>query len=514
MIQRHIVTIQSGKVRGHERDGIIEYLGIPYAQPPLGKLRFKRSKPALPWEGVYDAKNYIAEAVQLDGEYIIGNEDCLSVNIQAPKGAKNLPVFVYIHGGGYATGGSNVPLYNGREFAKKGIVYVSFQYRLNIFGFYDFTTYKNGQEFDSNCGLSDQILAMQWIRDNIKKFGGDPTRTTICGESAGGSSVVNLLVAPSAKGTFQQAIIQSGLVNCISTHQQARENIDLFIEGMGWTEEDLLQLKTLESSQLMKGHQYVSKHSQAKNPGYFLPGPVQDDLLPMRPLEAIQKGSVRGIRIILGCNAHEGTTFVRPIRTGFPSSWEMVSEMFKNNALLQELPNIVHYYSPFAEVKWHDNKSLLEVVDNSDITEKINNPFTQLVTDYVFQMPTLKLAETFKDNSNEVWLYRYDLITASGKQNGMGASHAYDLPAMFANQDFEFSRYIFEGENEEVVHSIIENMHGDWVRFIKSGNPNLNWECYKGYETPLRIYDRESYFTDKDFSKLMEVWKDMRFYEG
>lgn len=112
----------------------------------------------------------------------------------------------WIHGGGYNGGAASVPLYNGASFARDGIVFVSFQYRLNVFGFYDFTTYPGCEDFDSNCGVSDQILALQWMHDNIKAFGGDPERVTIAGESAGGASVINMLAAPSVRGCFQQAI--------------------------------------------------------------------------------------------------------------------------------------------------------------------------------------------------------------------------------------------------------------------------------------------------------------------
>ena len=119
---------------------MIEYLGIPYAKPPVGELRFKRARPIEPWEGVFDAKEYGPESVQFDEGKLKGSEDCLTINIQRPIEGENLPVFVYIHGGGYNAGACNVPLYNGCTFAEEGIVYVAFQYRLNVLGFYDFTT--------------------------------------------------------------------------------------------------------------------------------------------------------------------------------------------------------------------------------------------------------------------------------------------------------------------------------------------------------------------------------------
>jgi para-nitrobenzyl esterase len=146
---------------------------------------------------------------------------------------------VWIHGGGYNTGSASDALYNGVAFATQGIVFVSIQYRLNVLGFYDFSTYPDGGRFDTNCGLSDQILAIRWIHENIQAFGGDPDRITIAGESAGDTSVATLLAAPAVRGLFQQAIVQSAIPEAIFSHTVARKNMDLFLEGMGWTEKDL-----------------------------------------------------------------------------------------------------------------------------------------------------------------------------------------------------------------------------------------------------------------------------------
>ena len=516
-----IVTTKTGRLKGYERDGIAEYLGIPYAEPPIGELRFRRAVPKKPWEGIFDAKEYGAESVQLEEGELKGSEDCLTINVQCPLEGEKLPVFVYIHGGGYNTGAASVPLYNGRPFVEKGLVYVSFQYRLNVLGFYDFTTDPGCEEFDSNCGLSDQILAMTWIHENIAAFGGDPGRVTICGESAGGASVVNMLAAPALQGMFQQAIVQSGLPNCVMTHQMARENIGLFLEGMGWSQEDIPKMKTIQDPFLFqKGNTYVAKKHQYKNPGMFLPGPVIDDLLPVRPIDAIRAGSAENVRLIIGTNRHEGTTFVHPEETGFPNSWTMAAQMFEKNGNVAGLADIIRYYQPtaddcFKNFTAKDFVESLAAVPNagSGFHTEGGEVFIEFATDYAFQMPAVKVADAQKEYG-KVWMYRYELVTKSGEATGLKASHAFELPAVFANKEFHFSQFIFDGEPEETADNIIKDMHTAWVNFAKNGQPDpADWPEYQGHDSKIRIFNRQTTTKNIDCQELMDAWKDMRFYE-
>ena len=488
----HIVQTTSGKVRGRERDGLIQYLGIPFAEPPVGGLRFKRAKPVKPWPDVYDAKKYYPAPVQKDNGIDMGKEDCLAVNIKRPAtDEKDLPVFVYFYGGGYHTGAARDSLYHGNEFVKDGLIYVSFQYRLNVLGFYDFTTYPGCEDFDSNCGLSDQILALKWIKDNIEAFGGDPDRITICGESAGGASVINMLACPDARGLFSQAIVESGLPNCVMTHQASRQNIDLFIEGMGWAENEVANhLLNDDPRTFSKGTDYVTQKHQYKNPGMFLPGPVQDDLLPVRPIDAIRGGSAAGVKLIIGTNLHEGTMFVHPENTAFPNSWEMIAEMFVKNDHADAIPEITEYYQASGEDR-----------------------FVRFATDYAFEMPAIKVAMAQKQFTDDVWMYRYELITKSGSETGSKATHAAELPAMFGIRDHAFTKFIYDGEPEELFDKMKTDIHDKWVRFAKTGDPDPEWERFEGTCSPVLIFDRETRTEILDRSRMMQIWGDMRFYE-
>ena len=518
-MEQYVVKTSSGLVQGHERDGRIDYLGIPYAKPPVGPLRFKRSVPVDPWDGVFDAASYGAPPVQYNNGVVMGDEDCLTVNVQRPLEGEKLPVFVWIYGGGYNTGYSSDEMYRGEAFVRDGIIFFSFNYRTNILGFYDFTTYPGCEEVESNCGLSDQILALNWIRENVEAFGGDPERITIGGESAGGASVVNMLACPGVKGTFTQAIAESALPNCMMTHETARENIDLFLEGMHWTEKDFPRLFKEDPKIFLPGHEYVQAKHQYKNPGMFLPGPVQDDLMPVRPIDAIRGGSAEGISLIIGTNMHEGTMFVHPENTGFPNSWTMITEMLEKNGNAAYLPQIVGFYHEDgreAFTLFHDtavsmSSSLPPVT--GDARQIGGDPFIRFATDYAFEMPAVKVAMGQAKHTENVWMYRYELVTKSGIATGWKASHAFELPFVFEKPDHPFSHFELDGEPEELFAKMARDIHGDWVSFIKTGNPNPEWGRFDGACSPVRIYDRESRTEVLDRRHLMEVWGDMRFYE-
>ncbi|HUM82759.1 MAG TPA: carboxylesterase family protein [Lachnospiraceae bacterium] len=516
----YIVETASGKVCGHEREGRIDFLGIPYAEAPTGDLRFKRAVKKTPWEDVIDAKEYGNAPVQYNNGRVMGDEDCLTLNIQRPLKGEKLPVFIWIYGGGFNTGYSSDEMYRGEAFVRDGIVFASFNYRTNILGFYDFTTYPGCEGFDSNCGLSDQILALNWLHDNIAAFGGDPERITIGGESAGGSSVVDMLACPGVKGTFQQAVAESALPNCVMTHQTARENIDLFLEGMHWSEKDLFHLKTDDPKIFLNGHEYVQMKHQYKNPGMFLPGPVLDDLLPVRPIDAIRGGSAEGISLIIGTNMHEGTMFVHPENTGFPNSWTMIVDMMERNGYSDSLDKIIGFYHEKGRTSFTLFKNSAVSMSSSvppltgDVRQIGGDPFIRFATDYAFEMPSVKVASGALQHSENVWMYRYELVTKSGTETGWKASHAFELPAVFEKPDHPFAHFEFDGEDPEVFENITADIHGDWVSFIKEGEPNKEWQRFTGAVSPVRIYDRVTKTEELDRRHLMEVWGDMRFYEN
>lgn len=214
------VTIVAGRLRGTTEDGVASFRGIPFAQPPVGDLRWRAPQPIARWQGVRDASHYGHDCMQLpfpSDAAPLGtppSEDCLYLNVWKPQGASaKLPVMVWIYGGGFVNGGSSPPTYSGAALASQGIMVVSFNYRLGRFGTFAhpaLTKADADKGLRANYGYLDQIAALQWVKANIAAFGGDPANVTIIGESAGGMSVHALLTSPMAQGLFQKAVIQSG----------------------------------------------------------------------------------------------------------------------------------------------------------------------------------------------------------------------------------------------------------------------------------------------------------------
>ncbi len=214
-----VINTASGAVQGRYRRGATLFAGIPYAEAPIGTLRFAPPTPKQPWTGIRDARSFSKAAPQLPGEGLTSripvnwNEDCLSLNIVTPAtDHTKRPVYVWIHGGAYQHGQGATPWYDGSSFAIRGdIVVVTINYRLGAFGFCHLSPHL-GEQFESAGinGFLDQLAAINWVRENIAAFGGDPDQITIGGESAGAFSVCNLLASPEAQGLFHKAIAQSG----------------------------------------------------------------------------------------------------------------------------------------------------------------------------------------------------------------------------------------------------------------------------------------------------------------
>jgi para-nitrobenzyl esterase len=309
------IATAGGTVRGILVGDVREWRGIPFAAPPIGALRFRAPAPALPWTGVRDTTEFGPVAAQDRKGPFSGaeaatprSEDCLTINVAAPADATTgLPVMVYIHGGGYSVGSPRDTAFRGVNFAGRGVVHVTFNYRLNAFGYIDFSEYGA----DSNLGLRDQVAALEWIRGNIAAFGGDPANVPVYGESSGANAVTTLLALPAARGLFARAIAQSPPSNAVYRPELTRAWARKFLEILGVTpggEAEALHMT--DATALVTAARILFMRVPDEYPGDQPFSPVIDgDYLPTHPVEALRAGRGHPVPLIIGSNGREGSVF-------------------------------------------------------------------------------------------------------------------------------------------------------------------------------------------------------------
>jgi len=313
---------EAGAVQGVRAGSLTVYKGIPYAAPPLGALRWREPQPVASWASARAATAF-APACMQTGVSMPGetppkvSEDCLYLNIWVPAQAKSLPVIVWIYGGGFFNGSASMPLYWGDQLAKRGVIVVTFGYRVGPFGFlaHPELTAESPHHSSGNYGFMDQIAALKWVRSNIAAFGGDPARVTIAGQSAGAASVSVLMASPLAKGLFQRAIAQSGgmfeplqlapsylLVN-------AERDGEAYAKSVGAN--SLAELRAMPAPALLKGNAGEISH------------PVMDPyVLPRSPYDVFAAGEQNDVPILIGSNANEARSLIPDLDTVKAATFE------------------------------------------------------------------------------------------------------------------------------------------------------------------------------------------------
>ena len=453
-----VVTIADGTLRGTFEGNVEAYKGIPFAAPPVGELRWRAPQPPEKWEGVRNAGTYGADCAQepfpADDAPLRTNsaEDCLYLNVwkpaHAPKGAK-LPVMVWIYGGGFVNGGTSPAIYDGSAFARDGIVYVSFNYRLGRFGFFAFPAL-TAEDADGgrlgNYAVMDMISALRWVRDNIEAFGGDPGRVTIFGESAGGAAVNLLLTAPEARGLFHRAIIQSGGGRQL----------------LGATRRLVEDQPGIPSSETL-GVNFARAHG--------LEGTGPETLAALRALPAAD--IVNGIRIgvaqpdTFGGPTIDGTVVVEPIETALIAGHHMHVPVITgaNSADIGSLPGdskeaMFALYGP--------NAAEARAVFDPDGSKPIERIRSEAGMARMMLEPARFEAATFAAQGNPAWHYRFS-YTATPRRAGspFGAPHATEIPFIM---DTVEERY--PGEATAQDKAVAKLMHAYWANFARTGDPN------------------------------------------
>ena len=468
-----VVRIESGRIREAPvatESQVRVFRGVPFARPPVGKLRWKPPLPAERWLGVRDCTEFGPSCPQPSARIIPEiqgdrSEDCLYLNVwTAGKAGDKRPVMVWIHGGGFSIGGGAQRTYDGRQFAESGAVLVTFNYRLGPFGFmaHPALSAESAKGASGNYGLMDQIAALKWVRRNIAAFGGNPRNVTIFGESAGGVSVGCLLASPLAKGLFHRAIMQSGVAE-IATPLRGDDGKEPSAEAVGVMIAGQLGLDDPASDSARTAALLRDKSADellaAANPrvGLFGKGqklwPIIDGyVLPWPTPEAIAGKQHNDVPVLLGSNADEGTLFLRQLPIRRRVGYEFVARrLFGQDA----------------------ERVLAMFPAESD--EQVKPTLSRLITASAFVAPTRRTARRLALHKSPVWLYHFTRVSPGAERVQMGATHGIDIFYVF--------KTLPPGNwTNEVDVAVSDTMHAAWLRFATTGDPNgqslPDWPAY------------------------------------
>jgi len=401
------IALPQGRVVGRIEAGIASFQNLPYAAPPTGPLRWRPPAPAPSWTDLRDATRPGAICIQppANGDPGVGpppmSEDCLTLNIWAPQEATGLvPVMVWIHGGGYNNGSGTAALYDGSKLARRGVVVVTINYRLGRLGFFDHPALalnRATNEPAGNYGVMDQIAALEWVRDNIERFGGDPGQVTIFGESAGGVAVTQLMVAPAARGLFHRAVVQSGLGRqrsaLLDQDRPGRPSAQSL--GVAFTRAIGLAALTAEDLRALPAERTLSPAPAFSTDNLIVDGRV----VPEDVVEAFAAGRQAPVPMMIGTNSAE-LWWIRP---GSPGVYGQTDD-----ALF--------------DAEYH---ALVQAYGGQGAYD------AGVVSDLIFNEPARHLARLHAQSGNPTWLYRFDVVAESNPEPSGGATHASERPYVF-----------------------------------------------------------------------------------
>jgi len=488
-----VVQTTHGKVRGELRGDVAHWKGIPYAAPPLGALRFRPPRPAVPWSGERDATKFAPVAAQsrdprvalLSGvtEKVVSDEDCLFLNVFAPAapapGGGKRPVMVWIHGGAFVMGSGSTPLYYGAPFAQQGIVVVTVNYRLGLPGLLYLGDLAPDRP-EGNYALLDQIAALGWVRDNIAAFGGDPGMVTVMGESAGAISVAALLAMPAARGLFHRAILQSGASGLSPPTREDATRLARRV--LAELEVSIDGLANVPIERLLAVQERLG---QELGLGTFAPY-IDGVTIPKRPLEIIRAGGAAGIPLLIGSNRDEWNLF----------------EVFLGAATIEPFKVLLRdRLGPALE-------RLVEAYRDAHADRSEARAWVDIVGEVVFRIPVIRFAEAQAGHHTPVYLYRFDWQSpAVGGR--LGAAHALELPFVWNRFDLPMAQILL-GDGLATAQPLATVMHESWAQFIKAGDPNgaglPAWPRYDARRRATLIFDRECSVVDDPAGSTRAMW--------
>ena len=474
-------------IRGLTDGEVTCYKGIPYAEAPVGDLRFAPPVPKAQWTETLDCTKFGHSSVQLPIVPPGIDMDCLYLNVWAPADAKagdNLPVYVWIHGGAYIIGSGSQPLYDGTEFAKDGIVTVTINYRLGMEGYLNLQVLKDEYGSAGNFGTLDQVLALKWVHDNISAFGGDNGHVTIGGESAGGASVFNLLMCKEAGGLFQQAIMESGSIDCgfmpmiASDDQKSLASFRSLLSTLGLedSEEGLAELREMDPLFLWNLAS-ISASELIDKPYFYMPV-FDGKVLPKEPIRALKEGDYnKDVKVIIGNNGREGDLFDGNTLT----SMDVGKYLYRN---------------------WEgdDARAIMELYKGDHRLP--NEKTSEVIALTLFMVPAAIVQNELADDGETVYAYEFEYRGS----NEVEPIHMSELAYVFGNLGK------MNSNTTETDRLVMDQAHSMWVNFIINGDPNVGLELpsdvvWEKYDTDTRgafHFNAEFTFGDKTLADKVD----------
>lgn len=475
------VKCVNGTFVGKQEEKTDVFLGIPYAQPPVGNLRWKRPAPVVPDDSIYEAYYNGKSPIQTEwpterASYYPQGEDCLYLNIWRNRecGDVRKPVMVFFHGGSYGWGGTADPLYNGKNFVSShpDIILVTVGYRTGLMGFADFSSVEGGEEFPDapNLGILDQIEALRWVKQNIAGFSGDPDNITVFGESAGGGSVSLLPIIPEAKGLFRRVIAESGSVALTYSKEECADFTRRLLKASGARRMD--DLMRMSEAELKKVNEALNLYNNF---------PQRDGkLIPLDPYAPYADGTTADIDMLIGTNANEINYWIGEIGGLVPFRFS-IPVKFEND---------LRVLTP------HDRKLVRSVLSHMKGHEIWR--MAEFYNELMFRLPAIRQAEGHSKNGGKAYMYYWTQPSALPHR---GACHAVELAYVFQNPQ----ETIYLGKPADA--GLTKTVGDMWANFARTGDPSVpgfSWQAYDEGTRATAILDLSPRMEDDPLQKQRE----------
>jgi para-nitrobenzyl esterase len=404
-------------------------------------------------------------------------------------------VLVWIHGGAYLSGSGACDSYDGTSFARRhGIVVVTINYRLNVFGYLHLADLSSDEEGSGNCGLLDQVAALSWVHDNISSMGGDPANVTIAGESAGAMSVGALLATPAARGLFHRAVLQSGAPNARTRDGAAEvtrrllEHLDIPCDAAAPAALRLRPADEVEAAYAVVSAQLMAEPTA--DSGFTFAPVIDGTVIVEDPITAIQAGCVRDVPLLIGTNLDEMQVMQIVAPDFYPCDEVELGHRFA---------------SLFGE---HADRAASLYADQVKGTDW--NPWWQVEGDRLFLLPAVQLAEAQRAAGGQAWMYLF-AWRSPGDDGRLGAMHTMEIPFAFHTLDSGSGPFLTGGPADE-VRPLADTMHASWADFARHGS--CDWQGYDATSRATMVYDVEPTLVQDPQRERRLLWEDMTFPGG